>query len=355
MDRGDQRHAPDRVGRSARRRGCSLPGLGLPVLLVIGLCIAAPAAAQTPYVDPQFGFTLTSGVVYASHPVVDPLTLMDLRLELYEPSGSGVPSDRPAIVAMHGGGFTTGSRFNPRMIGLCERMAARGYTCVSIDYRLLGDDPIVGAGYQWLEAILQLAADPRASTIAAAAEDATAALAWVVSNAASLGVDPQRVALAGYSAGGALTEIVGYWAPGTGGVSLPVMPRAVLNQSGAFDPVLSIFEPGEPAAILIHGANDTTVDPAGAVFVDGQLSALGIASELRVIPGAGHTDYDIFVDEVSPGVTYFDRVVAFFAVHVAGSVAAPVPSIGGPGSCALVLALAGAAGVAGRRRGRSAA
>ena len=98
---------------------------GLYVLASLCLAVAAtsPAGAQTLYVDELFGFTRTAGVVFASKLVGSPPTNVDLRLELFEPQGAGVPTSRPAIILIHGGGFTGGSRFNARLIEMCERMA----------------------------------------------------------------------------------------------------------------------------------------------------------------------------------------------------------------------------------------
>ncbi len=332
------------VASSRERRAC-VPGL--PFLLLLGLlALCAPASsAQTLYVDAQFGATLTSNVVYATKLAGDPAAPMDLRLELYEPSGAGVPSARPVIIAMHGGGFTGGTRFNPRMLGLCDRMARRGWTCVSIEYRLQGDQPVVGPDFLTLEAAIAISGDPRATAIAAATEDAVAAMQWVVDNAGALDVDPQYLGLAGYSAGGVLTEMVSYMINGGGGVTLPVQPRVNLNLSGAFDPMVTIVEALEPPSIIIHGDADTTVDPAGATYLHGALQNLGIPSELYLLSGIGHTNYDIFTDEVAPGETYFDRAVVFMAAHAAPPVAPPVPALGvlGLGALAAALCLAGIA------------
>jgi acetyl esterase/lipase len=146
---------------------------------------------------------LTSGVVFASKPVGEPATDLDLRLELYEPTGVGIPSQRPAILAIHGGGFVGGNRFSATQIGTCERMARRGYTCISIDYRLLGDDPVVGPDYLLLETWINAGDHTLGTTIAAATEDSVAALEWLVDNAVALDIDTTKIGLAGYSAGGA--------------------------------------------------------------------------------------------------------------------------------------------------------
>ena len=65
-----------------------------------------------------------------------------LLLDLYEPRGGGTKVLRPGVVLAHGGGWRSGDkRRPPYMADLCRDLAARGYVCASIDYRLTGDDP----------------------------------------------------------------------------------------------------------------------------------------------------------------------------------------------------------------------
>lgn len=113
----------------------------------------------------------------------------DLRLEgpdgplsarLYRPR----PGRLPACVFFHGGGFVMGSLDGYE--GLCTRMAERcDCVVISVDYRLAPEHPFP-----------------------AAVEDAIASFESVVARAASLGVDAERIAVAGDSAGGNLAAIV---------------------------------------------------------------------------------------------------------------------------------------------------
>lgn len=94
-------------------------------------------------------------------------------LDVYRPSVSGRP---PALLYVHGGAFSTLSKDTHRVMAL--NFAARGYVVFNINYRLGPTHPYP-----------------------APLEDAAAALHWVETNAARFGADPNRLVLAGESAG----------------------------------------------------------------------------------------------------------------------------------------------------------
>jgi acetyl esterase len=106
-----------------------------------------------------------------------------IRARLYHPVEPGWANPAPALVYFHGGGFTVGSVDTHD--ALC-RMFARDAQCVvmSVDYRLAPE-------YKFPTAV----------------EDAFDAFKWLVDNAALYGVDPDRVAVGGDSAGGTLATV----------------------------------------------------------------------------------------------------------------------------------------------------
>jgi acetyl esterase len=102
-------------------------------------------------------------------------------VRIYKPAGAG---PHPMVVYFHGGGFVFG---NLDLVDKVARSlcAASGAAVVSVDYRKAPEHPYPTAP-----------------------EDAYAALVWARENAARLGLDPNRIAVAGDSAGGNLAAVV---------------------------------------------------------------------------------------------------------------------------------------------------
>jgi len=119
------------------------------------------------------------GVVKHDRMVPGPDGAPEVPVRIYRPA---VDSDGPAacIVEIHGGGFMLGSI--EMMDAWCQYVVAKvGCVIVSVDYRLAPEHPFP-----------------------AGLEDCYAVLCWTASNAAELGVDATRIAIAGQSAGGGL-------------------------------------------------------------------------------------------------------------------------------------------------------
>lgn len=105
-----------------------------------------------------------------------------LLLDVYAPPAG--KAKRPAVVLVHGGGWS--SRDKRQFAGYAERIAAKGFVGVCIDYRLA----------------------PR-HRYPAALEDCRTAVRWVRANAETYAVDPERIGVLGSSAGGHLVSLLG--------------------------------------------------------------------------------------------------------------------------------------------------
>ena len=223
---------------------------------------------------------------------------VQLRLWVYRPSTvSAAPV--PAVVFFFGGGWSSGSpqQFEQH----CEYLKSRGMVGITCDYRV---------------------ASRHAVKAVSCVEDAKSAIRWVRQNATLLGVDPDRIAAAGGSAGGHIAACTGtlkdYDHPQED-LSVSSVPNAMV----LFNPALLLapltpedsshwseekfaelaprlgvpprslspahhVTAGLPPTLILHGEQDSTVPFATArVFAD-RMKSHGNRCELAAYSHAGH-------------------------------------------------------------------
>ncbi len=267
-------------------------------------------------VSVQYDIVYSTGLVGATSTKPH---LRDLKMDVYRPVANGKPlSGRPAVILAFGGGLHRGSKGTDRyeedgasdtpMGEYCNAVAAAGYVCSSIEYRLVPDDPPLPAkldpslllpkamlvepgvtarvdvvrtrmGLPLLDARSR---EQLFNTMFAATEDFANAISFVRTNSVKLGVDPNRIAIGGFSAGGFIAINVAY------GMGVPV--RAVFSLSGpmgGFD-VRKTVRAGMPPLLFILGENDLDGMRVSALKLMSALGAAGVTSQSAWMPGFGH-------------------------------------------------------------------
>jgi acetyl esterase/lipase len=230
-------------------------------------------------VDDAMRYSVTESIRYTGA-----LDSGDERVgDLYRPKGEG---PWPAVLIVHGGSWQRGSR--SEMTRFAHRFAEAGYVVLNIDYRLAPQHH-----------------HP------AQRDDVRAAFSWLHAHAGPLRVDPDRIAVMGYSAGAHLALLLGladaHGAP---------RPRAVIAGGAPCDlteypdsPTLAALIGGsgrdlpdryvdaspiahvtsdDPPVLLYHGSLDWIVDVEQSRRLLAALHAAGVSAELFEEPWAGH-------------------------------------------------------------------
>jgi acetyl esterase/lipase len=221
------------------------------------------------------GVLLARGEAYGAHP--------RQLLDIYAPRKLAAGARVPVIVWFYGGSWSSGDRQGYAFAG--RALASRGFVVAVPDYRLVPE-----------------------VRYPAFLEDSAAAVKWLRANVARHGGDPDRLVLAGHSAGaynaamlaldprwlgadrGAVRGLVGLAGP------YDFLPLDVAATRNAFGHVADLPDTqpvnhagaGDPPALLVAGAKDTLVRPRQTALLAQRLNAAGVSAETRLYPGVGH-------------------------------------------------------------------
>ena len=186
-----------------------------------------------------------------------------LYLDVYQPVIAR--ADRASVIAVFGGGFVTGRRDNWYQTALADTLVNRGFTVISIDYRLGLKDSLMVATHSRLldiDDLFQYCID-------IATEDCAAAVNWVVTHAEELNIDPAKITLTGSSAG-AITVLQLDYCRANGlelASTLPKgwKPAAVIPYAGGvMCKKKDLKYKNDPApTFLMHGTKDKIVNYKG--------------------------------------------------------------------------------------------
>jgi acetyl esterase/lipase len=232
------------------------------------------------------------------------------KLDLYLPAARATGVRSPAVVIIHGGGWTNGDKGASREFNIGTTLAKAGYVAASVNYQIEGAE-------RWPTNLL----------------DCKNAVRFLRAGAERHGVDVDRIGVIGGSAGGHLALMVGYTTgvpdfeplapyPGvssavravvdmygpanlltrrttdalgnpTGQVRLDskLMPTKATDDEAGWRRASPVFHvrPGLPPTLILHGTADTTVDREQSLELERALEKAGVPHKLLMLPGVGHT------------------------------------------------------------------
>lgn len=164
----------------------------------------------------------------------------DLGIDIFWPEGEG---KRAAVILLHGGAWAMGHRSDTH--AYAKLLAQHGFVAIAAEYRLLGEAP-------WPAQI----------------NDVKDVIRWVRNNADFLLIDPQKIALQGYSAGGHLALL----AAGTAGKACFGVPAPHPQGDAQVNAVVAFFAPADlagnrapPVARLLAGQNEAGAAEASPI------------------------------------------------------------------------------------------
>ncbi|QOV92379.1 alpha/beta hydrolase [Humisphaera borealis] len=220
------------------------------------------------------------------------------KADLYLPQNRARDVRSPAVLIIHGGGWSGGEKRAAREINIGTTLALHGYVGMSIDYILATNGKVT-----WPQNL----------------HDCKTAVRWLRKNAEKLQIDPDRIGVIGGSAGGHLAAMVAVTGPGDGldpaepygdlsckvkcavdlygpadltdrpeirmfGKKLAEAPELYKNAS----PV-SHLDKNDPPILIMHGTADMTVPLEQSKLFAAALAKAGVEHELVIVEGAPHT------------------------------------------------------------------
>lgn len=264
------------------------------VVLGVSMAFIAAASGQEPAKKlppaPE-GVTIEQNVPYLAPGRTE-------TADLYLPAQRAKETRSPAVVIIHGGGWTGGDKAAAREFNIGTNLALKGYVALSINYVLATKDKAT-----WPQNL----------------HDCMTAVRWLRKNAARLQIDADHLGVIGGSAGGHLTAMLGVLqekdgldpagpygefscrvqcaVPMYGPMDLTDRADiAMLGKTREQAPELyrsaspvTYVRKNTPPMLILHGTADKTVDVKQSELFAAALKKAGAVHELVIVEGAPHT------------------------------------------------------------------
>jgi len=220
-------------------------------LSILFLCVSTFVFSQQRYAETMFDDISIGTYTYATKDGEN------LDLDIYSPN-LDADFERATIIYVHGGGFSGGKRNSENIKEFCTQMAGYGYVVASISYRLTRKGKPEAFG-------CDCTVNDKLNTFQAAIEDVQDATFFLIENREQFGIDPQKIILAGSSAGAETVLNTAYQPPYCYGLdSGPVSCAGVISMAGAIPDTVKIYNESAVPSLLFHGTDDNLVPYATA-------------------------------------------------------------------------------------------